>query len=159
MELKQRMRALWGNSNQAERMLWQVLHNPQHYNNLHDKQAADNKNIVNNGPFVNHLAGCRFARHVNIGEHYVDFMSHQLQVVITISIDNNSPFGLGINPNNTNSYVYERTTILQHQGYLVVRVLQQDIINNFKAVLDNLNILLCQRKLQLLRNQEELTWI
>lgn len=159
MELKQRMRALWGNSNPAERMLWQVLHNPQHYDNLHNNQIHTVANNSTSGPFVNHLAGCHFARHAAIGEHYVDFMSQQLKLVITISIDKNAPLGFGIDEGSNNCYVYERTTILQHQGYLIVCLQQQDIINNFKAVLDNLNILLCQRKLQLLRNQEELTWI
>ena len=153
MELKQRIRALWRNSNRAERMLWQVLQNPHIYTNLHYNSHGEQP------PLVNHISGSRFVRHTCVGEHCVDFLCHQLKVVIAIESDNKSMVNVTMNDTISVAYAYERTMVLQYQGYLVVQLLQQDIIDSFKAVLDNLNILLCQRKLQLLRKQEELTWI
>ena len=163
MELKYRIRALWSNSNSAERKLWQVLHNPQLYSKPNPKSLymIDCPVGTRARQQINHFIGSHFVRHVTIGDFIVDFLCEELKLVVSLegSELDCSHRDNELRTQSDSAQIYERTLLLQYRGYLVVQLFYYDVLSNLQGVLDNLNIVVCQRKLQLLRNKEQLTWI
>ncbi len=134
MELKNRIRALWCNSTEAERKLWQALQNPHNFSLLRNLQSdsspAEPQEI-------------HFVRHVALGDFFVDFLCVDLKLVIELD---------GGLAGAAKRLAVQRTTVLQYRGFLVVRLFQHDILGNMVGVLDKLNLILEQRKHCLTKN-------
>lgn len=163
MELKHRIRALWRNSNSAERKLWQVLHDPRLYSKPNLKTSHLIARPVERcaRQQINHFIGSHFVRHVTIGDFIVDFLCEELKLVVFLQTakPNYSDKNIALSAKSDCAQIYERTLLLQYRGYLVVQLFYHDVLSNLQGVLDNLNIVVYQRKLQLLRDQEQFTWI
>ncbi len=117
MEFKQRLRTLWRDTTLAEQTLWQALHNPQQ---------------------IPELLAHRFERHVVINDFFVDFVCFKLKLVIELQSNRGTA---QVHSKSAN----ERCTLLQYQGYLVVRVWQHDILNSLDTVLERLALIVGQR--------------
>jgi very-short-patch-repair endonuclease len=134
MELKNRIRALWCDSTEAERKLWQALQNPHNFTLLRNLQSdfspVEPQDI-------------HFVRHVALGDFFVDFLCADLKLVIELD---------GGLAGAAKRLAVQRTTVLQYRGFLVVRLFQHDILGNMIGVLDKLNLILEQRKHCLTKN-------
>ena len=71
------------------------------------------------------MDGCKFRRQVPIGRYIADFTCHEARLIIEIDGGQHDP---------SESDEIERTQVLEHQGYRVLRFWNNEVLTNLEGV-------------------------
>ncbi len=85
-------------------------------------------NLLRNGAFK----PFRFRRQVPLGRYFADFASHQAKVVIEVDGDTHGA-------DEAVEYDRERDKFIREEGYLIVRISNQDVMTNVNGVAEHLS--------------------